>query len=66
MSIVFVHGIPETPIVWEKLSTRLSEAGRDDQIRLSTPRFGAPVPDGFGATDFEYRDWLITELEKLK
>ena len=66
MSIVFVHGIPETPIVWEKLSTRLSEAGHDDQIRLSPPGFGSAVPDGFGATVFEYRDWLITELEQFK
>ena len=66
MSVVFVHGIPETPIVWEKLSARLSEAGRDDQIRLSPPGFGSAVPDGFSATVFDYRDWLISELEKFE
>ena len=32
---------------------------------LSPPGFGAPLPEGFGATYLEYRDWLETELEKI-
>ncbi len=65
MTIVFVHGNPETPVVWDLLAARLAEAGYDDQVRLSPPGFGTPVPDGFGATVLEYRDWLIGELERL-
>jgi pimeloyl-ACP methyl ester carboxylesterase len=34
-------------------------------VTLSPPGFGAPVPEGFGATVTEYRDWLVGELEQL-
>jgi pimeloyl-ACP methyl ester carboxylesterase len=62
MTAVFVHGNPETSAVWGPL---LAELGRDDAICLSPPGFGAPLPDGFGATMVEYRDWLVGELEPL-
>lgn len=57
---VFVHGNPETAAVWEPL---LVELGRDDVTCLSPPGFGVPLPEGFGATMGEYREWLISELE---
>jgi pimeloyl-ACP methyl ester carboxylesterase len=60
MGVVLVHGNPETSAVWDPLLTAL---GRDDVTCLSPPGFGAPVPDGWGATVEEYRDWLIAELE---
>ena len=62
MSVVFVHGNPETAAIWDPL---IAELGRDDVVTLSPPGFGAPVPDGFGATADEYRDWLIGELEGI-
>ena len=62
MTVVFVHGNPESDAIWGPL---LAELGRDDVLRLSPPGFGAPVPDGFGATVTEYRDWLIGELTAL-
>ena len=62
MTVVFVHGNPESEAIWGPL---LAELGRDDVLRLSPPGFGAPVPDGFGATVTEYRDWLVGELTKL-
>ena len=65
MTVVFVHGNPETPAVWDLLAARLAEAGYDEQIRLSPPGFGSPVPEGFGATVIDYRDWLIAELEGI-
>ena len=37
----------------------------DDVVRLSPPGFGAPVPQGWGATVEEYRLWLVGELEAL-
>lgn len=57
---VFVHGNPETAAIWGPL---LEELERADVETLSPPGFGAPVPDGFGATTDEYLDWLVGELE---
>ena len=59
---VFVHGNPETAAIWEPL---LAELGRDDVRCVSPPGFGAPLPDGFGATMVEYREWLVGELEAI-
>jgi pimeloyl-ACP methyl ester carboxylesterase len=63
MTAVFVHGVPETPAVWDDLLTRLS---RVDRVALQLPGFGCPRPDGFGATKEEYVDWLVAELESLQ
>ena len=62
MTVVFVHGNPETAAIWGPLTTIL---GRDDVVLLAPPGFGAPLPDAFGATMLEYRDWLETELQKI-
>lgn len=62
MTVVFVHGVPETAAVWDPL---LAELGRDDVMTLSPPGFGAPVPHGFEPTSDGYRDWLVAELEQL-
>ncbi|GAA5016284.1 alpha/beta fold hydrolase [Actinopolymorpha pittospori] len=62
MTVVLVHGNPETDAVWGPM---VSELGRDDVVRLSPPGFGAPVPEGFGATWESYRDWLVAELESI-
>ncbi len=59
MTIVLVHGNPETAAIWGPLR---AELGRDDVLALSPPGFGAPVPDGFGATSDDYVAWLIGEL----
>ena len=60
MTIVFVHGNPETAEVWTPL---LAELGRADVVTLSPPGYGAPVPEGFGATSDDYARWLVSELE---
>ena len=62
MTIVLVHGNPETDAIWRPM---LEELGRDDVICLSPPGFGASVPDRFGASGIDYRDWLIGELEEI-
>src|SRR3954471_2614272 len=62
MTVVLVHGNPETDAIWDPLR---AELGRDDVIALSPPGFGAPVPAGFGATSDDYLQWLVTELEAL-
>ena len=62
MTVVFVHGVPETHHVWDDLRTQLARA---QSIAVGLPGFGTPLPDGFGATMDEYATWLIAELEAL-
>jgi pimeloyl-ACP methyl ester carboxylesterase len=58
---VFVHGNPETTAIWGPL---LVELQHPDTVMLSPPGFGAPVPDGFGATADDYAAWLASALEQ--
>ncbi|CAJ1578724.1 alpha/beta hydrolase [[Mycobacterium] wendilense] len=62
MTVVLVHGNPETAAIWGPLIAALD---RTDIVTLSPPGFGAPLPDGFGATHQDYRDWLVNELTEL-
>ena len=62
MTVVLVHGNPETDGIWEPLVDAL---GARDVVRLSPPGFGAPVPPGWRATPTAYRDWLAAKLEAL-
>ncbi|MDT5064442.1 MAG: hypothetical protein QOK02_597 [Mycobacterium sp.] len=62
MTVVLVHGNPETDAVWDPLVEALC---RDDVVRLSPPGFGTPLPDGWPATFLAYRDWLEDELSQL-
>ena len=65
MTRVFVHGNPETNAIWGPLVDELRSRGIDDVVTLSPPGFGAPVPDGFGATRAEYASWLARELAAI-
>lgn len=65
MTIVLVHGVPETATVWDPLVQSLDEAGFGEPVRLSPPGFGVPTPDRWPATMTSYRDWLIFELEQI-
>jgi pimeloyl-ACP methyl ester carboxylesterase len=62
MTVVLVHGNPETEALWGPLVDAL---GRSDVVRLSPPGFGAPLPDDFPATYLAYRDWLEDELKRV-
>ena len=57
---VLVHGNPETAAIWGPMIEQLD---RTDVDTLSPPGFGAPVPDGFGATPDDYVAWLASALE---
>ena len=63
MSVVLVHGNPETAAVWEDLIPLLEA---DEVIALSPPGFGAPAPEGFGATSAEYVAWLAGEVQRIE
>jgi pimeloyl-ACP methyl ester carboxylesterase len=62
MTIVFVHGNPETPAVWAPL---LAELDRIDVLTLQLPGFGVPAPPGWTATKEEYVDWLAAQIERI-
>lgn len=62
MPVVFVHGVPDTFHVWDKVRKHLAQT---DTVALALPGFGSPIPDGFTATKEEYADWVITQLEHL-
>lgn len=59
MSVVFVHGVPETTRVWDELLTRLDLA---EPAVLALPGFGSVLPDGFEPTMGNYAEWLAAEL----
>jgi len=56
--IVFVHGVPETAALWNKLRAYLDEPA----VAVALPGFGCPRPAGFAATKDAYVDWLASEL----
>lgn len=63
MTAVFVHGVPETPLVWQPLVDRLD---RDDIALLRLPGFGEPLPEGFELTKERYARWLAGELARFE
>jgi pimeloyl-ACP methyl ester carboxylesterase len=60
--IVFVHGVPETAAIWDKVRAGL---GRDS-VALALPGFGSARPEGFAATKEAYVDWLLGELDRIE
>jgi pimeloyl-ACP methyl ester carboxylesterase len=62
MPAVLVHGVPETPDVWEFVR---AELGRSDVVTPQLPGFGCPTPAGFTATKEQYVAWLVSELAGL-
>jgi len=62
MPAVLVHGVPETPALWDGVRSHLS---RSDLLTPALPGFTGDRPDGWGATMDDYAAWLITELEAI-
>ncbi len=59
--IVFVHGVPETARLWDRVRAELNQ----QSVALSLPGFGCERPEGFSATKDAYVDWLVSELAKF-
>ena len=62
MAAVFVHGFPETSVIWDSLRRTLDR----DSIALALPGFGASRPAGFTATKDAYAEWLADELRGIE
>ena len=58
---VFVHGVPETAAIWDRVRSQLGV----DSIALSLPGFGCERPVGFGATMDDYAHWVLGQLDDL-
>jgi pimeloyl-ACP methyl ester carboxylesterase len=54
VTVVFVHGFPETKAIWDPLRDIVD----DDAVAVALPGFGAERPDGFSATKDAYAEWL--------
>ncbi|MFE1596586.1 alpha/beta fold hydrolase [Nocardia sp. NPDC058705] len=61
MTVVFVHGAPETADIWDGVRDHLAT----DSVALRLPGFGSDRPESFGATIDEYTQWLIEELRRI-
>lgn len=62
MPAYLVHGVPDSPAVWEPIRRHL---GRHDVVTPTLPGFGTPLPAGFEATCDEYAAWLIADIARL-
>ncbi len=62
MVAYMIHGVPDSPAVWEPLRRHLA---RHDVVTPPLPGFGAPVPVGFHATCDEYAAWLIDDIATI-
>lgn len=62
MTVVFVHGVPETHALWDRLRARIPR----DSVAVGLPGFGTPRPVGFRATKDEYVAWLEEQLRSFK
>jgi pimeloyl-ACP methyl ester carboxylesterase len=61
VTVVLVHGLPETREIWEPLREVLDR----DSIALALPGFGTPHPNGFSATKDAYANWLGETLSRV-
>lgn len=59
--IVFVHGVPETAELWDRVRAEIAE----DSVAVSLPGFGVARPDGFEATKDAYAQWLVAQLDAI-
>lgn len=62
MSVVFVHGVPDTPVMWQPLIAALG-LQEGEYFAPALPGFEAAAPSGFACTKDAYADWLIGQIE---
>lgn len=67
MTVVLLHGNPETPAVWAPLVDQLVAQGVDPaSVHVpQLPGFGCASPPGFGATKDDYVEWFLGVLEGI-
>jgi pimeloyl-ACP methyl ester carboxylesterase len=61
MTVVFVHGLPETSEIWKPLRDILNR----DSVAVALPGFGTPRPLEFSGTKDAYAQWLGDTLTSV-
>jgi pimeloyl-ACP methyl ester carboxylesterase len=61
MTVILVHGIPETWEIWNPLRKVLKR----DAVAVALPGFGTVRPDSFTATKDAYAEWLAEMLKQV-
>ena len=62
MACVLIHGVPDTPAMWEPLKEQLALPA-EQVIAPALPGFASPAPKGFDCSKEAYIGWLIEILE---
>jgi pimeloyl-ACP methyl ester carboxylesterase len=62
MTVVFLHGVPNTAKVWDPVRSLMPDR---DTVALQLPGFGTDAPTEFSGTRYAYRDWVISQLEAM-
>jgi pimeloyl-ACP methyl ester carboxylesterase len=62
MAAFFVHGVPDTHRLWDKVRSHLA---RRDVVAPSLPGFSTPLPAGFRPVKESYVDWIVAEIERV-
>lgn len=62
MVCILIHGVPDTPALWDGLRAEL-DLGKDQIITPALPGFVDAAPNGFSASKQAYVNWLIELLE---
>jgi pimeloyl-ACP methyl ester carboxylesterase len=65
VTAVFLHGVPETSVIWNGVCEQLADDGVK-AVALDLPGFGTTRPSGFGATKDEYAAWLAETLRGIE
>jgi pimeloyl-ACP methyl ester carboxylesterase len=60
MTVLFIHGVPDTHRLWADVLTALPDG---DHVCPDLPGFGCALPEGFTAAMDAYADWLAVELD---
>lgn len=61
--ILFVHGVPDTPVLWQPVLEALDLAP-GAFLAPALPGFGTPIPAGFDQSKDAYANWLVGEMER--
>jgi pimeloyl-ACP methyl ester carboxylesterase len=62
VTVVLVHGMPETPAIWRPLQEILDR----DVLAVGLPGFGAARTAGFSGTKDAYAEWLREALGRVE
>ena len=59
MTAILVHGNPETPAIWNELTSAL----HTEVLTPGLPGFGCARPSPWAASMDDYADWLVEQIE---